>query len=194
MKLVIPPKKAKELAEGGVFILTEITYDAMERLFNDMIAYIVSDEKHVILTLLINCNGGKVDGAIAFKEFTSTLKKDIRIHGIAFGECKSAANAILQFCHKRTGLKYCRFFIHHLTRDITLKLNGNEEEQLSQYIADSKKNREIMVRLQCERTGISEAEWQRLANTGHEYGTILSSEEALKLNLIDEIIESHEIF
>ncbi len=108
MKIQIPANKKIELANKGMFLITEVTYETIERLCSDILEY-TSEKNDVEATLLINSSGGDPGGTICFKDFRNTLRKDIKINGIAFSECGSAAFALLQCCDKRQALRNCGF-------------------------------------------------------------------------------------
>ncbi len=81
-----------------------------------------------------------------------------------------------------------------MNKKITLVLDGTELEQMQQVMEKSRRIRDAIMQLQCARSGISLEKWNELASAGEKYGAYLIAEEVLKLNLIDEVIDSQGIF
>jgi ATP-dependent protease ClpP protease subunit len=99
MGIRISEKRAEELRNEGKFLLERISPEQMEGLMKWMANAIAHGKRD--FTLLIRSSGGSPNWAVHFASFLRMVPEDVRLHGIAIGECGSAALAVLQFCHKR---------------------------------------------------------------------------------------------
>jgi ATP-dependent protease ClpP protease subunit len=147
-------------------------------------------------TILINSTGGEPDIINYFVSFLSTLSKEVKIKGVAFGQCGSAAMALFQCCHERIAVKNCGFFIHHVQVDLGFSCQKTLKQLNVQLRLDSARStEESLVTLQAKRCGMSRAKWMKLADLGEEKRSraILPSE-ALKLGLIDKIVDYYPLF
>ncbi len=181
------------LLQRGVFVIADVvTIDAVQKLVGDILSYIATDKREV--TLMINSSGGDPAAAILFNEFVRTLRKEISITGIAFGECGSAALALLQCCHKRKALKHCGIFPHNKKMSITLVLDGTEETQFKKHLENHRKIHDTVVALQLTKTGLTREEWDVLTRKGDLSSAVMTASEALQNKLIDDVIDSFEVF
>jgi ATP-dependent protease ClpP protease subunit len=187
------PEESFNLArDHGVFVVTkEISYGLVEDLCQGILSSI--DDATEVVEVLISSPGGALAGATCFSEFTSLFEK-IRIHGIAVGECGSAAFAMLQCCHKRIALPQCVFAIHYLHSGVPLTCDGTEQEQAKHIAADATRSQKLLDDLICGRSGISRREWKRLMKEGERYGVSLTAQEMLDCGLIDKIIKTFPLY
>jgi|AntRauTorckE6833_2_1112554.scaffolds.fasta_scaffold79602_1 ATP-dependent protease ClpP protease subunit len=177
------------LLEKGIFPIRDITTASMREL-TDWILTNRPDRKE--FTILISSGGGIATPVISFASNISILSKDVVIHGVACNICNSAAIALLQCCHKRSAIKHTSFMIHHLQSSITIKHYFHEKSKIEEMLEYNKNIEDEIVDLQCNRTGISRSDWMKLADAGErDPATLIFTKQALKLGLIDEILDSY---
>ena len=192
MVFQVTSTKRMELLNKGEFLVTEINFEVI----NAIISWVLNNRPaKKRFALLINSSGGSPSAVIYFASFLATLDAGVRIKGVTFGECGSAALALLQCCHERIAVKHSGFFIHHLNFKLDVSCHGYNLEKIELELKHSQKTEEELVQLQCKRCGISRDEWMALADHGEQVGgRALFPEEALALNLIDKIVERHVAF
>ena len=181
-----------KLFAKGYFLVTDVTHENIRTLMN----FIVENRPQKNeFTIVISSSGGSSSAVIYFASFLSTLSADVKLKGVAFGECGSAALALLQCCHERVGVKHCGFFIHHIKSKFQYTAYSNGSKR---FRADLKRVRlleEELVALQCARSGISRKIWMKLADAGEaDPGSEILPKKALKLGLIDRIEDHCPIF
>jgi len=197
MGVKISEKRAEELRNEGKFFLTQINPELMEGLMKWM-AYAIDHGKRDF-TLLISSSGGSPSWAIHFASFLQMVPSDVRLHGIAIGECGSAALAILQFCHKRSAVRHTAFYPHHV--QVTLKVNCQQPmteivAYVEREIAQARMLEKELVSIQSARMGITPEKWMQIAEYGEKLdgGIKYLTDDALQLGMIDEVIEHYPLF
>ena len=192
MAFRIPEHIKQNLFLKGKFFVNEINFEVINQLINWILE---NRPKKKLFTVVINSSGGSPQAVIYFASFAATLSKDVKLEGVAFGECGSAALALLQCCTKRSAVNHCGFFIHHLHFKLNVNCQSYNLETIKMEILDSQATERELVQLQCQRTGISESDWKKLADEGETVDNkAILPEEALQHGLIDEIIDQYELF
>jgi ATP-dependent Clp protease protease subunit len=129
------------------------------------------------ITLYINCGGGsEIDGMAIY----DMLKRSsCKIIGVVTGEASSMGSVVLQACSVRQATENAYFLLHDGTteqkgsvRDVEARVEGDRKARLNCY------------RIYAERTGKPSKYWYRKLSKD----LILFAKDALKENLIDEII------
>lgn len=192
MTFQVTPKKKQELFSKGEYLVTTVDFDTVNNIIDWIMSNRPSKKK---FTILINSSGGDPAAVIYLASFLATLDSKVKIKGIAFGECGSAAFALLQCCHERIAVKYCSFFIHHVNSKIEVNCQDFDLQKIEAELMDMRQTEEELIQLQCSRSGMSRENWMLLADEGEQIrGRAITSSRALELRLIDNIIERHAIF
>ena len=192
MRFSVTPAKHQELIGKGIYLVVNVDSETI----NALISWIVSNrpEKQEF-TILINSPGGTPALVLYFASFLATLAPEVKIKGVTFGECGSAALALLQCCHERVAVRDCGFFVHHINTEFVVNCQKKDRKFLERVLAESRLLEEELVRLQSKRTGMSRRAWMKLADEGEEIrGRAILSSRALTLGLVDKIIEEYPIF
>jgi ATP-dependent protease ClpP protease subunit len=196
MGLKISEKRVEDLLNQGKFFLEVIDQESMTTLMKWMGDNITRGKRE--FTLLISSSGGSATWAIQFASFLRMVPGDVRLHGIAIGECGSAALAVLQFCHRRTALRHTAFFPHHV--QCTLKINCQQSMEeimasVEREVAQSRLIERELVLIQSKRIGITADEWMQIAEYGEQLkgGIKYLTDDALRLGMIDEVIERYPL-
>jgi len=192
MGVKISEKRAEELRNEGKFFLERISPEQVEGLMKWM-AYAIAHGKRDF-TLLISSAGGSPNWAIHLASFLRMVPDDVRLHGIAIGECGSAALAVLQFCHKRSAVRHTAFYPHHV--QVTLEVNCQQPmteivAYVEREIAQARMLEQELVSIQSARMGITTEQWMQIAEYGENLdgGIKYLTDDALRLGMIDEVIE-----
>jgi ATP-dependent protease ClpP protease subunit len=192
MDFHLSEKRHTELRGKGYFLVTDVTFEAVENLMG-WILNNRPDKKE--LTIVINSSGGSPGAVCYFSSFLRTLEKDAQITGVAFGQCGSAAFALLQCCHARVGVQDCGFFVHRLRHDTSLTGLTNIDRDIKPRISSSLGVEDTLVRLTCKRSKLSKKQWYKLADEGERIpGHAIMADRALKLGFIDKIVNSFPLF
>lgn len=140
------------------------------------------------ITLLIHSPGGDVDSTLRLKNVIDGLNSPV--DALVIGYAQSMAADIVQMCRKRMMLSYSHLFCHFVRHGFHLIADFDEPTELefrafNQRAMDSKRKRE---ELYMARTGKSREEVLELFTLGEKFNIYFTAEEALKRNLIDEIV------
>ncbi len=149
------------------------------------------------IKILIDSEGGSIE---ALKTILNSIKASIApVDGIVVGSALSAAVSILQVCRNRYSLPYSSFLVHnprsvfgltcmdedsYMTEgecDNFLKFIAFKIGQIKEFLKNSK---ELCSTLILQRTGMTEEKFKEIENI------FLTTKEALKLNLIDKIVNT----
>ncbi len=189
MKINHLEKVKSNLLAKGIFFIDKITSDNIDAIQRWIV---MEKSKRKVFTILIDSTGGEVNPVLRFASTIPLLNNSIAINGVTFGHCGSAALALLQCCHKRSAVKHTAFFIHHLSSSFGYSIYGKTKERFESEIESIQRTEDEITMLQCKRTGISREKWCELADKGElARNMFIYPDEALRLNLIDEIIDSY---
>jgi ATP-dependent protease ClpP protease subunit len=188
----ISTEARERLVKNGQFLVTKVDFETLDQLEKWIVNERPAKTEFVIA---INSSGGSPSAVINFASFVGTLGRGVKLTGVAFSECGSAAIVLLQCCHERIAVKHCGFFIHHLQSNLNTTPHQVTLKRFREEVADSRDLEDEVVRLQCARTGLSAAAWNRLANRGSLIkGRAIYPAAARKLGLIDKIVDHYPIF
>lgn len=195
MPIKIPAETHQKLIEEGKYIVSEIDMETIRSIENWILHNRLGQNQSTEFTLLINSSGGSPGLVLYFSSFTKTLADNVKIIGVTFGECGSAALALLQCCHERVAVKHSAFFIHNIRQTFTVGCQEVNYSAIRQKIENSKNTEDELVRLQSDRCGMSVRKWKSLAKRGQASpGSAILTDEAKKLGLIDSVIDQYPIF
>jgi len=138
-------------------------------------------KKKARITLYITSPGGYIPVALAVYEFIRT--KSIVLQTIAMGQVASSALLIFLAGKRRIATANTTFFVHEITRswDSPPHLASRELTRLAEATVAEQK---LMCRLLAEETGLSEEQWQTLA----EQQTYITAQQALEYGLVHKVI------
>ncbi len=126
------------------------------------------------------------------------VPEDVQLHGIALGECGSAALGILQLCHRRSAVRHTAFYPHHV--QVVLEVNCQRPmaeifEYVEREIAQARLLEQELTSIQSKRMGITAEQWMQIAEYGEklEDGIKYLTDDALRLGMIDEVIEHYPL-
>jgi ATP-dependent protease ClpP protease subunit len=192
---VIPDETRERLFREGTFLVSKIDTNTIESIEKWILNNRRTAQQQSEFTLVINSSGGSPGLVLYFASFLRTLSADVRLKGVAFGECGSAALALLQCCHERVAVKNCGFFIHNINNTTKFSCQDVDWSKLKNHADNSKKLEAELVRLQAKRCGMPVKKWRSLARKGEENpGTAIFTGEAKKIGLIDSVVEAYPLF
>lgn len=195
MKSVIPSELKDKLFSEGKFYVTEINEATIRSLEDWILSNRAGDHPKTEFTIVINSSGGSPHWIVYFASFVRTLSPEVKLTGVTFGECGSAALALLQCCHKRIAVKYSCFFIHNIQKTIKFSCQDVKLEDIAKRIERAKKLEKELVKLQSQRAGMTVSAWRALAKEGNSnIDNEIHTDEAKKLGLIDMVVDDYPIF
>ena len=146
------------------------------------------------IKLMIDSGGGKVKPAFRLIDLIRLSKAPVS--GIVVGMCGSAAILILQVCRKRLSTPHSRFFLHFVRSEFSYKANQTRRDvmrSLAAHLKDTLTFQKDGEDLILSRVKISRNKLRRLMDNGERNGSELTSDEALELGLIDEIVDEYDL-
>lgn len=182
----------KKLLNEGKFLVRDIN----GKTINGLISWFMNNRPQKSkFTILINSSGGS-PGLVAYTaSVLKTMKSDFHLTGVAFGECGSAALALLQCCNERVVIKHTGLFVHNIEDTFQLSSQTHDLNKVKTRLGISRNLENELIELQRKRCGMTRAQWMKLAKRGQDFpGTAIFPKEAKKLGLIDQIVESYPIF
>lgn len=163
--------------------ITGVINSEVQYYLTRILSYLAQDSRKRI-TITLNTPGGLVSDGLAvydlLKSLTTTCKTPIDI--IATGQCMSMGAVILQAATKRFATRYCAIGLHELSAE-----NRGSYSKLEETQEEIRKTQAILDTIICDRTGMTRKKLKGLIE--HSRERVLTSEEALELNLIDGVIE-----
>jgi ATP-dependent protease ClpP protease subunit len=103
------------------------------------------------INLVIDCLGGSINEALYLCDLISTVMT-APVHGIALGQCGSAATFIMLHCEERTGTPYSRFLIHSGTwSKISIPIGQATSENLKQILQEVNATEQMVLDLYMNR-------------------------------------------
>jgi len=192
MSFKVDDRLRERLYNNGVFLITDVSFETIAELTSWIINARPQKKE---FTILINSSGGSPRAVIRFASFLCTLESEVQIKGVAFDTCGSAANALLQCCHRRIAVNHCTFFIHHLQTRVELNCQKPDMKKAKLELASSKMVEDELIQIQCKKTGMSRKQWISLADHGeNDVDTPIFTKRALELGLVDKIVSKFPVF
>lgn len=131
------------------------------------------------LIVYLNSGGGDVYQGFALYDTIKQCQSTVKI--IVVGECMSMAVWVLQAADIRVALPNSRFMLHEGSYSLPDNHHQNNVNWTKQYEKDKKIMEEMLVK----KLGMN----RRALRTLLRFDTLLTADQALKLKLIDEILE-----
>ena len=147
------------------------------------------------IKLIIDSSGGNVVPAL--RVFDTIRLSKAPVVGIVHGRCDSVAVSLFQACHRRLTTANSTFFLHFITSDLKFKFHESEKEVLKRLRAVRVHNHQLQERIEkilSARTGRTIAQLRQLMQKGELEERRIMADEALKLGLVDEVIDTYDIF
>lgn len=145
------------------------------------------------ITLLIDSGGGSVDPGLWLYDFFGLMRAPVT--GLVNGKCYSMAAVILQGCKRRFATPNSEFLIHQTKVGINdLSVGKSAESTIRNWFENAQISGRRTSEILAQRMGSSVEAVDALKLRGTEERRFLSAQEALGLHLIDEIVESFELF
>ena len=168
------------LGQRKIYLRDRIDYNQVNKIAK-MLLWLDNNQDTSEISLYIKSKGGNTEAGFDLCDIIAYTKSPIT--GIVFTEADSIAALVLQVCGKRIMMKHAIIIIHEI--DITLGCGWTI------FGEEAKKRIEIAEKEQAQYDGIiavrSGLDIKQVRELWEEE-KILSAEEALRLNLIDEII------
>ncbi len=192
MPLDVSENVRERLFSKGIFLITDVSFQTIGQLTS----WILNNRpKKKEFTILINSSGGSPEAVVRFASFLCTLEEEVRITGVAFDICGSAALALLQCCHNRIAVKHCAFFIHHIQTRVKLNCQEPDMEKVKLELASSRMVEDELIEIQCKKSGMTRRQWIKLADHGEQDAdTPILTKKALELGLVDKIVKKFPAF
>ena len=170
----------------GVFFLEDIGKDNVRafRSLRKSLLRAAADDQIKVIQIFINCTGGPIMEALSTYDTIKSISKKYKkqVMTIAMGACYSGACLVLQAGDVRISFENSELMIH----DIQVSNLDGSLDEVSRYINAVKRNRTRMYNIFAKRMHMSQKKLAKLINEHKEYW--LDAQEALKKNLIDEVI------
>lgn len=192
MGYVVPPAMRERAFQDGKFIVREVDFDTIGKLCT----WILGNRPHKSeFTIVIDSDGGSAGAVAHMIPFLKMFGADFKLTGVAYGECGSAALALLQCCHERVAVDGTAFFIHHITATLKACAYGDDLTQVEKRLNSNRELEELLVKMQSARCAMTRTEWMKLADEGQKTaGSGIMTKRAKKLRLIDKIIDSYPLY
>lgn len=166
----------REVYITGV-INSEVQYYLMR-----ILSYLSEDSKKTI-NIILNTPGGLVADGLAIYDLLKsiTVNRKTPINIVATGQCMSMGAIILQAATRRLATIHCSLGLHELHATNTGSYSNTEDTQ-----KEIRRTQHALDDIITGRTGMTR---QKLKGLIARRDTVLTPDEALALNLIDEVVE-----
>lgn len=178
------------LPRRTVEIFGDIDEDMFEQTFKNL--HILDETmdktnpKNTEITVVINSEGGDVTQAKAIYDAIRSCQNDVR--GIVYGEASSSASIILQACDKRI-MAPNSYLMMHIGEEATAGHPENKKRWDEKHKLDQKWMEDVYLKSLKEKDPkFTRQKLQKMLT----FDTILSPEEAKKIGLINEILETYD--
>lgn len=142
------------------------------------------------IRFLIDSGGGSVASTLSTCDLIKSLHTPVT--GIVLGECFSMAVTLLQACGRRLAVQHARFLLHFASTNFEFSHQLSDEEirkLFERRLIEGRRGQTQNEHFLATRTGRTVEEIRRLMWEGDEVDAKLSAYDALKIGLIDDIIE-----
>lgn len=175
----------EKLYSRRILGLSKIDEESTNGLIADFFRLNLESEEPI--RLIINSNGGDLDGAFALADCLHSLKAPVT--GIVIGMCASAALIALLACRERIATCHSRFLAHQARRKVSLMLDDNLEGKLQEILRDAQSMRAKIEDYYISRTAkITREKAKQLMHEGEVFSKFLSVQEAKELGFIQQIV------
>lgn len=186
------------LGQRTVVLFGKINTASIDTLVGNLLTLQIKSSDPI--KLIINSEGGVMDAALTLCDVISHILT-APVHGIAIGECSSAATFVMLHCAKRLSTPHSRFLIHSGTmQGVSIQMNHTTSEAVQQLLTETQQAERRIVGLYKSR--LTPTSWKgkidekekdefvkRLILRGDGYNNkAMSAEEALEAGLIEEIV------
>jgi ATP-dependent protease ClpP protease subunit len=178
-------------ANRTIILSSATNEEVMEKISNTLVMLETQEIKPI--TLLINSRGGT--GGFYLQNVINSLRSEV--NGLVIGRASSMAALILQMCNKRMMMPNSTLYFHHcgysipLERGYPYSLKKSDKDKIFKNIQTAN---DPQITLLMKRTGHSRKVIKELLRYGELYSYSIQPKEALKLNLIDEIVSDFKLF
>ncbi len=180
------------LAEKRIILLDGDIDDEMAAAVKFWLMLFNTQSKEEI-KLLIDSDGGMVQAAMSIYDLVKLSAAPVT--GLVVGDCKSMAIILLQACTTRLATPHSNFYIHELNwKSGTIILDKDAKDMLKAKMKELKLIRNKIINILTGRPRLTPTMVDQLMSEGENKGTYLLAERALKLGLIDKIVESYPLF
>ncbi|MBI4114385.1 MAG: ATP-dependent Clp protease proteolytic subunit [Candidatus Niyogibacteria bacterium] len=184
-------------AKIGLFskrILTLTEDNFKDKQINELIGQLVifNFENKDPVTLLIDSDGGCVEAGFKFYDFLRCSSAPVT--GVAIGQCKSMGIVILQGCNKRIATRHSFFALHSMKWKDEFEVLQNPHMQFRKEFRETKILQEKYINVLAGRSGTDKKIIRSLICNGDKFNSDFSPEKALTIGLIDEIVETYDLF
>lgn len=131
------------------------------------------------ITLVLDTFGGDITAGLAMHDCITNIKQSVPVDILVTGACMSMGTVILQSARKRIATQHTTFMMHQLRGTNQGELG--EMRDLHRHMEDMQR---ILNKIIVDRSGMSQKQLTKLIERRDCY---ISAEEALDINLIDEI-------
>ncbi len=168
------------LKERIIFLTGEIN-DDISTLICSQLLFLEAESRDQDVFIYINSPGGSVTSALAIYDTMMFISP--KVNTICLGQACSAASMLLCAGNKRFMLKNSRVLLHQ-----PLGQMKGQARDLELYVEEIQKLKTIVSNIYHEHTGIALKELDKI----FDRDTIYRSEEAIKMNIVDEIVANRK--
>lgn len=176
-----------------IIVAEKITEESMSKLRRTLLMIehrSVHQRKIEPIDLLLDTCGGSVDETNSMGDFFETLHCPVR--GIVTRMTSSMGVDLLQKCKLRTMFPHAILYLH-FTRyskfELVLRTGELSKKEIAAIIERYESDYNQRVQFYKDRTGLSKIKVEDLFRNGEDIDSIIFAPKALKLGLIDEIID-----
>ncbi|QEK38481.1 ATP-dependent Clp protease proteolytic subunit [Candidatus Cytomitobacter primus] len=168
------------LKERIIFLTGEID-DNVASLICSQLLFLEAESKSDDVYIYINSPGGSVTSALAI--YDTMMFIGPKVNTMCLGQACSAASMLLCAGNKRFILKNSRVLLHQ-----PLGQMKGQAKDLELYVHEINKLKDIVSDIYHQHTGISKDELEQI----FDRDTIYRAEEAVKLNIVDEVVTNRK--
>ena len=180
--------QAKFKGKRTLFLPSDIDRPKVDRIGDGILEF--NFESGEDIKLLIDSGGGRTVPSFNLADLIMASKA--RVIGIVIGVCRSSAVTILQACHRRLSFPHSVFLVHSVRQEISFKISQTEKTVrllVRDRIREGRIHQRNVEEMILRRSNMPRKKLRELMRNGDLFNSDLSAREALKLGLIDEIID-----
>lgn len=183
----------KLLARRVVLLDSQLESDLLRKIRGQIL--FLNLESNEDIKILIDSGGGRIIPTLYL--FDAIKMSTAKIIGIVNGICNSAALTLLQACHKRFSTPHSTFLLHFVRNSDFEYRADYDDARLEKAISFAiKMTRELQEKTESiigKRSGMSAEAIRKRMEESENFDTRITAQEALSLNLIDEVVETLDL-
>jgi len=179
-------------AHRRVLISGELNRDSLKKTSLELIKLDYQNTEPI--TLMIESGGGSVVPTHQLEDTISMLNSPV--DALVIGDCASMGVDLVQMCRHRMILPSGRMLVHYIRSDQRWICDDFDqlETDIGYFRTRMKETAERRLALYTQRTGLSSEKIKELFRHGEVHQSYFSANQALQMNLVDEIRTDFKLF